>query len=91
MLFLCMQSHPVWSTLAVARPVRLSTSHTGHSPVMAAEEFLPAGKLETVSFVDTTFGSPLFMHRVATSTATLRQGFVSRARVVINSITPTHT
>jgi len=39
---------------------------------MAAEQFLPPGKLETepeiVSFVDTTFGSPLFLqsrnHRV---------------------------
>ena len=56
-----MQSHPVWGTLAVARPGRLSASHTGHSPVMAAEEFLPPGKLEAVPLVDTTFGSPLFM------------------------------
>ena len=51
------QSRPVWGTLAVARPIRLSASRTGLSPVMTAEQFLPLGKLETVSFVDTTFGS----------------------------------
>ena len=57
MLFSCMQNRPVWGTLAVARRIRLSTSRTGLSPVMAAEQFLPPGKLGTVSFVDTTFGS----------------------------------
>ena len=41
----------------MARPIRLPTSHTGLSLVMAAEQFLPLGKLETVSFADTTFGS----------------------------------
>ena len=46
-----------WKWLAVARPGRRSTSRTGLSPVMAAEQFLPPGKLETVPFVDTTFGS----------------------------------
>jgi len=56
-----MRSRPVWGTLAVARSIRLSTSLTGLSPVMAAEQCLPPGKLETVPFVDTTFGSPLFM------------------------------
>ena len=56
MLFSCMQSRPAWGTLAVARPIRLSTSRTRLSPVMAAEQFQPPGKLETVSFVDTTFG-----------------------------------
>ena len=56
MLFSCMQSRPFWGTLAVARPNRPSTSRTSLSPVMAAEQFLPPGKLETVSFVGTTFG-----------------------------------
>ena len=56
MLFSCKQSRPVWGTPAVARPIRLSTSRTGLSPVIAAEQFLPPGKLETVSLVDTTFG-----------------------------------
>ena len=60
MLFSRMQRRPDWGTLALARPIRLSTSRTGLSPVMAAEQFLPPGKLETVSFVD-TFGSPPFM------------------------------
>ena len=48
MLFSCTQSRPVWGTLAVTRPIRLSTSRTRLSPVMAAEQFLPPGKLETV-------------------------------------------
>ena len=52
-----MQSCPVWGTLAVARPIRLSISRTGPPQVMAAEQFLPPGKLETMSVVDTTFGS----------------------------------
>ena len=58
MLFSCMQSRPVWGTPAVARPTRLSTSRTRLSPVMAAEQFLPPGKLEAVSFVD--IGSPAY-------------------------------
>jgi len=37
-------SLPVWGTLAVARPPRLSTSRTELSPVMAAEQFLSLGK-----------------------------------------------
>ena len=57
MLFSRMQGRPVWGTLVVARPIRLSTSRTGLSPVMTADQFLPPGKLETVPFVDTTFGS----------------------------------
>ena len=52
---------PVWGTLAAGRPIRLSTACTGLLPVMAAEAFLPLGKLEAVSVVDTTFGSPRLM------------------------------
>ena len=48
---------PVWGTQAVGRPIRLSTPRTGPSPVMAAEQFLPPGKLEAVSVMDATFGS----------------------------------
>ena len=48
----CVQSRRVWGTLAVARPGRLSSSRAGLSPVMAAEQFLPPGKLEIVSFVN---------------------------------------
>ena len=48
MLFSCTQSRPVWGTLAVTRPIRLSTSRARLSPVMAAEQFLPPGQLETV-------------------------------------------
>ena len=48
MLFSCMQSRPVRGTLAVTRPIRLSTSRARLSSVMAAEQFLPPGKLETV-------------------------------------------
>ena len=63
MLFLRRQSRSVSGTLAVTRPIWLSTSRTRLSPVMAAEQFLPPGKLETVletvSFVDTTFGSAI--------------------------------
>ena len=61
MPFTRMQSRPVWGTLAVARPIRLSTSGTGLTPAMAAEQVLPPGKLEIVSFVDTNFGSPVFV------------------------------
>jgi len=61
MLFSCIQSRPVWGTLVVTPPIRLSTSHTGLSPVIAAEQFLPPGKLETVSFVKTAFGSPAYV------------------------------
>ena len=57
MRFPSMQSRPVWGTLAVARPIRRSIPRTGLSPVMAAEQFLPPGKFETVSVVGTTFGS----------------------------------
>ena len=42
-------------TLAVARPPRRSTSRTELSPVMAAEQFLPPGKFETVPVMDITF------------------------------------
>ena len=40
----------------MGRLIRLSTSCTGLSPVMAAEPFLPPGKLGAVSVVNTTFG-----------------------------------
>ena len=62
MLFLRRQSRYVSGALAETRRIRLSTSRMRLSPVMAAEQFLPPGKLEavleTVSFVDTTFDSP---------------------------------
>jgi len=45
------------TTLAVGRPIRLSTPRTEPSPVMAAEQFLPPGKLEAVSVMDVTLGS----------------------------------
>jgi len=61
MLFSCMQSRPVWGTLAMARPIRSFTSGRELPPVIAAEQLLPPGKLEIVSFVDSTFGSPLVM------------------------------
>mgnify|MGYP006178095955 CR=1 FL=1 len=61
MLFSCMQSRPVWGTLAVIRPIRLSTSRARLSPVMAAEQFLPPGKLEAVSVMDAIFGSLCLM------------------------------
>ena len=53
--------NPVWGTLAVGRPVRLSTPCTEPSPVMAAEKFLLPVKLEAVSVMDATFGSPRLM------------------------------
>ena len=40
----------------MGRPVRLSTSCVGLPPVMAAEPFLPPGKLGAVSVVNTNFG-----------------------------------
>ena len=52
---------PVWGTLAVGRPIRLSTPRTEPSPVMAAEQFLPPGRLKPESVMGATFGSPRLM------------------------------
>jgi len=59
---------PVWGTLAVSHPVRLSTSCAGVSPVMAAEEFLPPGKLRIVPAAQLTRGRVRRGHQLAART-----------------------
>ena len=75
------------STLAVSQQARLPTSCTGLAPVMAAEQFLPPGKLETVSRGEQV--TRLFTSRAGLSPVMAAEEFLPSGKLEVVSVVDT--